>query len=154
MLWSVDVTGCPSAVSLLSERLILAEKAVSTGNAESNAEPETYGPEGFSNPEELLSWLENNRPSEDIVLTHGDYCLPNIFAKDGRVTGFIDIGRMGPADRWQDIAILIRTLHHNFNGYYGGPAVFPQFRPEMVLDELGIPMDEEKYRYYLLLDEI
>ena len=59
-----------------------------------------------------------NRPEEDIVLTHGDFCLPNVFVKDGAISGFIDLGKMGPADRWQDIAIAIRSLEHNFNGKY------------------------------------
>lgn len=61
------------------------------------------------------------------MLTHGDFCLPNLFADHDRFSGFIDIGKMAPADRWRDIAILIRTLHHNFNGGYGGPAVYPWF---------------------------
>lgn len=28
------------------------------------------------------------------------------------------------------------------------------FTPDMLLDKLGIPMDEKKYKYYLLLDEL
>ena len=153
-LWTVDISGCPNAVSPLDRRLEEARRIVEAGEAETDTEPGTYVPGGFSGPEELLAWLENNRPQEDIVLTHGDFCLPNIFFVGGRLSGFIDTGKMGPADRWQDIAILIRTLHHNFNGVYGGPAVFPEFEPEMLLEELGIEMDREKYRYYLLLDEI
>ena len=42
----------------------------------------------------------------------------NIFVKENEISGFIDIGKMGPADRWQDIAIAIRSLKHNFDGKY------------------------------------
>ena len=93
-------------------------------------------------------------PPEDIVLTHGDYCLPNIFAKGDRISGFIDLGKAGPADRWQDIAIAVRSLDHNFDGrYFNGKPIF-DFRPQMLLDALGVEMNEEKYRYYYLLDEL
>ena len=91
---------------------------------------------------------------DDIVLTHGDYCLPNIFAKGDCISGFIDLGKAGPADRWQDIAIAIRSLDHNFDGrYFDGKPIF-DFKPQMFLDTLGVEMNEEKYRYYYLLDEL
>ena len=103
---------------------------------------------------ELLNWLKNNRPDEDIVLTHGDYCLPNIFVKENEMSGFIDIGKMGPADRWQDIAIAIRSLKHNFDGKYtDGKKIF-NFKPQMFLDALGVDFDNQKYNYYFLLDEL
>ena len=112
------------------------------------------GKGGFKDPRELLEWLKNNRPPEDIVLTHGDYCLPNIFANGDRISGFIDLGKVGPADRWQDIAIAIRSLDHNFDGrYFSGEPIF-DFKPQMFLDALGVEMNEEKYRYYYLLDEL
>ena len=119
-----------------------------------NTEPETFEDGGFENPEELLEWLIYNRPPEDIVLTHGDYCLPNIFAKGDSISGFIDLGRAVPADRWQDIALAIRSLDHNFSGRYtDGKRIF-DFKPQMLLDALGVEMNEEKYRYYILLDEL
>lgn len=119
-----------------------------------NVEPETFGQNGFANPKELLNWLKNNQPDEDIVLTHGDYCLPNIFVKENEINGYIDIGKMGPADRWQDIAIAIRSLKHNFDGKYTeGKKIF-DFKPQMFLDALGVDFDNKKYIYYFLLDEL
>lgn len=155
MLCETDVTDCPCSVSRLSNRLKAAEYNVAHGLVDvENTEPETFGKGGFKNPAELLDWLKNNRPPEDIVLTHGDYCLPNIFAKGDCISGFIDLGKAGPADRWQDIAIAIRSLAHNFDGrYFSGKPIF-DFNPQMLLDVLGIEMNEEKYRYYYLLDEL
>ena len=155
MLWKTDVCDCPCSVSRLSNRLKAAEYNVAHGLVDiENTEPETFGKGGFKDPRELLEWLKNNRPPEDIVLTHGDYCLPNIFAKGDRISGFIDLGKSGSADRWQDIAIAIRSLDHNFDGrYFGGKPIF-DFKLQMFLDALGVEMNEEKYRYYYLLDEL
>lgn len=154
-LWAVDISACPCQGSRLTERLKTAAERVQQGLADTeNVEPETYGPGGFRDPQALLDWLLANRPEEDLVLTHGDYCLPNIFAVGDRISAFIDPGRMGPADRWQDLAITIRSLDHNFNGRYTDGKRLYDFRPEMLLKELGIAFDAEKYRYYLLLDEL
>lgn len=155
MLWAVDVNECPLRGSRLDERLKAARFNVENHLVDlDNVEPETFGPGGFKNPEELLAWLEQNRPQEDIVLTHGDFCLPNLFVNEGKICGFIDLGKMGPADRWQDIAIVLRSLKSNFSGEYNGGKAYFQFEPYMLLDELGIEMDEEKNRYYRLLDEL
>ena len=156
MLWETDVNEWPSATaSRLDERLKAAEFKVVNGLVDvDDAEPGTFGPDGFKNPEELLEWLKCSRPDEDIVLTHGDYCLPNIFVKDGRISGFIDLGKMGPADRWQDIALAIRSLEHNFSGKYTDGKKIYDFKPQMLLNELGIARDEQKFRYYILLDEL
>lgn len=155
LLWSIDVSSCPFKVSRLEDRLIEAKRNIENGFVNmDNVEPETFEKGGFTGPKELLEWLENNKPKEDTVLSHGDLCLPNIFGKGNEIIGFIDIGKMGPADRWQDIAIAIRSLKHNFEGKYNQGKKYFDFEPEMLLNELGIKLDKEKYRYYLLLDEL
>ena len=155
LLWSVDVSDCPCKVSRLDERLKAARRNVELGLVDmDNVEPETFGTGGFANPEELLVWLERNRPEEDIVLTHGDFCLPNVLAEHDHISGFIDLGKMGPADRWQDLAIVLRSLRHNFAGKYTDGKQRFEFEPQMLLDELGVKMDEAKNRYYMLLDEL
>lgn len=153
MLWQVDVTSCPVTETRLAERLKKARKLVEEGTVHTETiEDETYRKAGFKGPEELLIYLEENQPEEHPVLTHGDYCLPNIFVKDDKVS-FIDIGKMGPADQWQDIAIGIRSIHHNLTGYYNGK-VYGDFETEAFLKKLGVTMDKDKFRYYILLDEL
>lgn len=154
MLWSIEIEGCPCD-SRLEKRLKAARYNVEHRLVDvENTEPETFGPNGFSDPEDLLRWLESHRPPEDLVFTHGDFCLPNLFAVGDHISGLIDLGKMGVADRWQDIAICMRSLSDNFTGKYHGETKYPEYRPEMLLDELKIELDEEKLRYYILLDEL
>lgn len=151
-LWQVDVRDCPCRFSL-EDRLLLAEDNVRHGRCETeNVEPTTYGPGGFKDPADLLQWLKDHRPLVDPVLSHGDFCLPNIFFKDGRVSGYLDLGFCAVADRYQDIALCYRSLTHNADGSYG--PVYPNVRPEKLFDALQVKPDWEKIRYYILLDEL
>ena len=118
-----------------------------------NVEPDTFGENGFQSPAHLLDWLEHNKPEEDIVLSHGDYCLPNIFIKDGKISGFLDLGKTGCADRYQDIALCYRSLKHNYEGKYGD-RTYERFDPDSLFDQLGIAPNWDKIRYYTLLDEL
>lgn len=152
-MWKVPIDGCPYPY-LLADRLSKAEYRVKNGLCDiENAEAGTFGKDGFANPEELLLWLKTHVPKEDFVLCHGDYCMPNIFIQDGNISGFIDLGNCGVADRYQDIALCYRSLMHNYSGTYGGK-VYGDFNPDLLFDELRIEPDWDKIRYYILLDEL
>ena len=151
-LWRVDVRDCPCRFSL-EDRLLLAEDNVRHGRCDTeNVEKDTYGPGGFRDPEHLLQWLKDHRPPVDEVLSHGDLCLPNVFFKDGQVSGYLDLGFCAAADRYQDIALCWRSLLHNADGTYG--PVYPGIRPDDLFLALGMTPDREKIRYYILLDEL
>lgn len=153
MLWSVDVRECPYNNSI-DKKLYLAEIRVRNGLCDiENAESTTYGVNGFENPEELLQWLKENRHDEEPVFSHGDYCLPNIIIKDDKINGFIDLGRSGIADKYQDIALCYRSLQHNYDGKYGG-GVYEGFDAKILFDELNIIPDWNKIKFYILLDEL
>lgn len=146
-LWQVDPTGCP-APNILDDKLREAERRVANGLCSmQDVEPGTYGPDGFSSPAALLTWLTKNRPQETPVFSHGDYCLPNIFVKDFRISGFLDFGRSGISDPYQDIALCYRSLLHNFQGNLA-------FRPALLFEALELEPDWNKIRYYILLDEL
>ncbi len=154
MLWQVDISDCVYW-SNLDQKLEAAKYNVEHGLVEMDrCEPDTFGEGGFENPEKLLGWLMENRPEEEYVLSHGDYCLPNVFVKNGTVCGFLDLGKMGIADKYQDIALCYRSLLHNYQGKYGGGMVYEDFRPESLFAALGMEADWEKVRYYILLDEL
>ncbi len=151
MLWAVDISGCPISRTLDGE-LAHARFSLENGRVDfSRCEPETFGPGGFKNPEALLAWLENNKPPLETAFSHGDCCLPNIFFDGNRVSGFIDLGDAGVADKWRDISLCFRSLKHNTDGTYGRAQ--RDVHPERLFDFLDLRPDWEKMRYYILLDE-
>lgn len=180
-LWSIDYEECPSD-QRLSHKLKQAQYNIKNGLVDlENVEPDTFGEKGFKDPADLLRWLYDNRPKEELVLSHGDYCLPNIFGIRGNVSGYIDLGKTGIADKWCDIALCYRSLSHNYSGKYHDfgknrenassgfdDRIVPPLaagltgrQPLPLQDyglglfrELGMEPNWEKIRYYILLDEL
>jgi aminoglycoside phosphotransferase len=96
--------------------------------------------------EQMYEQLLSARPARaNLCATHGDYCLPNVlFDLDTfALTGFVDLGRFGIADRYQDLAIVTRSLAHNL-----GRDLTAAF-----FEAYGGAADLEKIEYYRLLDE-
>jgi len=152
-LWEVDVTDCPCDWSL-DVILEAVSDNVRDGLVDvEDAELETFGEGGFKNPEALLEWLKTHQPQEELVLSHGDFCLPNIFLQDGQLAGYIDLGRMGVADKWKDIALCYRSLKHNWSGKYARN-VYTGVNPDILFEALGVEPNWEKINYYILLDEL
>lgn len=155
-LWTVDISDCPCD-QRLRYKLERARYQVENGLVDlDNVDPDTFGENGFRDPSDLLQWLYDNMPEEEPVLSHGDYCLPNIFGIHEKVTGYIDLGRAGIADRWCDIALCYRSLSHNYDGKYArsGDNVYSGYDEFLLFRELGIEPNWEKIRYYILLDEL
>ena len=151
LLWDTDISGCPFRRSLADE-LDAAERNLRSGRFDpANCEAETFGPGGFRDADALLDWLRKNPPPAERVLSHGDYCLPNIFERGGHVSGFIDLGDCGVADPWRDLSLGWRSLKHNSDGHF---AFYPGIDPDDLFRAVGVPKDEERLRYYLLLDEL
>lgn len=151
-LWDIDSSGCPVDQSPAA-KLARAQRIVEAGAVNMDlVDPETFGENGFSSPDALLQWLQENAPEFEPVLTHGDFCLPNIFLKEWEFSGFLDLGRSGAGDKWTDIAILWRSLRDNFGGHYGEAVAL--FHPDELFDALGMEKDERKLKYYLLMDEL
>ncbi len=152
MLWSTDISDCP-VDSSVEQKLRQARYNVENGLCSTeDAEEGTYGENGFKDPADLLKWLSENRPEENFVLSHGDFCMPNVFAENGRISGFIDLGRSGRADKYQDIALCLRSLKNNYNGTYG--YFVKGFDPMVLFEYLDMKPDMDKIRYYILLDEL
>ena len=83
-----------------------------------------YIPEGETRTifGDQLSDLKEGMPEEeDLVFTHGDYCLPNVMFQDGRLSGYIDLGYAGVGDRYLDFVAARGTIRRNLGEEWIGP---------------------------------
>jgi kanamycin kinase len=96
-------------------------------------------------PAAALAELEASAPpDEDLVVCHGDFCPPNVLLADGRVTGFVDLGELGAADRWWDVAVGAWSVGWNF-----GEELEPLF-----YESYGIEPDPGRIRFFRLLYDL
>ncbi len=145
---TIPITDCPFDARL-DVQLARTARNIEVGLVD---EPGIRTVHGIA-PLDLLRRLEATRPLEpptDLVFVHGDYCLPNILiTRDGagvpRVSGLLDWGRAGVSDRYQDLAIGVRSLRHNF-----GPGWEPLFFEAYGLTD----SDPARMAYYEALDEL
>lgn len=55
-------------------------------------------------------------PIDRAVVCHGDACAPNfLIDATGAPGGYVDLGSLGVADRWADLAVASMSLHWNFD---------------------------------------
>lgn len=99
--------------------------------------------------QKLLEYLPTQ---EDLVLCHGDVCMPNIMMNGLELVGYIDIVGIGVCDRYLDIAIGLRSLRYNLEAY---GYRFDDDVIELFIKEYGIcELDKDKVYLYILLDEL
>ncbi|GAB3209289.1 aminoglycoside 3'-phosphotransferase [Marinactinospora endophytica] len=100
---------------------------------------------------ELLPLLEEGAPEgEDAVICHGDLTLDNVLVDPVTLdwSGVVDVGRLGVADRHQDLALACRELAADADGRFGPPFV------RAFLEHYGSHLvDPDRLDYYRLLDE-
>ena len=139
-LHQVPIAQCPFDHALKS-RIARAQQHVSAGLVdETDFDDERLG----RSAEDVLAELMSTQPNTyDPVVAHGDACLPNFMAQDGRFSGFIDCGRLGVSDRYQDLALAARSIERNL----GLEWVKPFF------ERYGVEPNEQRVRFYCLLDE-
>jgi kanamycin kinase len=66
-------------------------------------------------PAEELARLGGVPPVDRLVVCHGDACAPNTLLDDeGRWTAHVDLGALGVADRWADLAVACLSLGWNY----------------------------------------
>ena len=106
-----------------------------------------FAPRRFRDAADLFAeLLATVPPNEDLVLVHGDFCLPNVLLDEqaSRITGLIDCGRAGIGDRHQDLALAIRSLTYNLGPDAGSPLLHAYGR--------SIP-DRATIEFFTVLDE-
>lgn len=107
------------------------------------AEPTNWHPDHASiNPEEARAMLAATPPVDRLVVCHGDPCAPNtLLDPAGHFLGLVDLGGLGVADRWADLAVATWSLEWNF-----GPG-----HDDALLEAYGVAPDPQRTAYYRLL---
>jgi aminoglycoside phosphotransferase len=107
--------------------------------------------------EDALRLLEQAEPTaagreeSDLVVCHGDFCLPNVLLDPDslRPTGVIDLGLLGVSDRHRDLALVTRSISspHINRGYRAQDA-------DQLLGLMNGRVDPSRLAFYRLLDEL
>jgi streptomycin 3"-kinase len=86
-----------------------------------------------------------------LVVCHGDLCLPNVLLDPvtGKVQGLIDLARLGKADPYGDIALLIATARH----HWSDQAIVARAEEEFGRI-YGAELDPDRLDFYLRLDPL
>jgi streptomycin 3"-kinase len=90
--------------------------------------------------------------ARDLVVCHGDACLPNFMVDPQtlRCTGFIDLGRLGTADRYVDFSLLLANARETWTD--AGQALAAR---KSLFEVHGIgATDDERLGFYLRLDPL
>jgi len=86
--------------------------------------------------------LHEAPPIDRLVVCHGDACAPNtLIGEDGEWTAHVDLGALGVADRWADIAVATMSTTWNY-----GPGW-----EEPLLAAYGVAPDATRLAFYRAL---
>ena len=78
-------------------------------------------------------------PIDQLVVCHGDACVPNTLVDaGGEWAGLVDLGSLGLADRWADLAVASMSLGWNF-----GDGLESAF-----FEAYGVAPDDLRIRFY------
>lgn len=140
MIHKLPIKDCPFDARLEYKIKLARERMISGLVEEEDFDEERRGRTAEDLFQELIATVPK---AEDLVFTHGDYCLPNIILENGNLSGFIDLGNAGVADKYQDIALLERSVRYNFGEQW----------IRYLYQQLALEPDKQKSRFYMLLDE-
>ena len=140
---SIDISDCPFNNNI-DNRLVELDYLLNSNLADIDCENwEEDTP--FKDPRELYDFLKMKKPKEELVFSHGDLGDNNILVNNGKISGIIDLGRSGKADKWYDIAFCVRSIREDIG---------EEKYVKLFFDLLSIEPDWEKIKYYILLDEL
>jgi len=78
-------------------------------------------------------------PVDRLVVCHGDACAPNTLIDDeGRWSAHVDLGNLGVADRWADIAVAALSTTWNYGADW----------TDALLAAYGVERNDERLDYY------
>ncbi|MEB3032822.1 aminoglycoside 3'-phosphotransferase [[Mycobacterium] nativiensis] len=92
--------------------------------------------------EQALRRVADPPPLDRLVVCHGDACAPNtLLNDDGSLAGHVDLGSLGIADRWADLAVVTWSTEWNYGADW----------TDALLDAYGVQRDQARIDYYRLL---
>jgi len=134
---SLPVGECPFDWSV-DARLAIALEHLDAGDTPAAWSPEHRG----LTAQEARARLVDVPPVDLLVVCHADACAPNtLIGDDGRWAAHVDLGRLGVADRWADLAIAAWSTTWNYGPGY----------ESTVYEAYGVEPDEDRIAYYRLL---
>ncbi|WIV21144.1 aminoglycoside 3'-phosphotransferase [Paenibacillus polygoni] len=82
---------------------------------------------------------------EDLVFTHGDYSMPNILINNATISGYIDLGNCGIADRYYDLAVVEKSIIRNYGIEY----------VELFFNSYGVSkVDKQRIQNYKIVEQL
>ncbi len=138
---ALPVAGCPFSWSV-EARLDDGDRRVGRGELR----PERWHAEHRDlDVGAALAVLAEPPAVDRMVVCHGDACAPNtLIGDDGGCAGHVDLGGLGVADRWADLAIATWSAGWNYGAGW----------ERALLDAYGVAPDELRTRYYRLLYDL
>ncbi|MEX1009267.1 MAG: aminoglycoside 3'-phosphotransferase [Acidimicrobiia bacterium] len=135
---ALPVDTCPFSWSV-EDRIVAPRQLAALGMLD----PATWAPEDRQlGVDGALALLSAPPPIDKLVVCHGDACSPNtLIADDGHWSGHVDLGDLGIAAPWADLAVATMAAEWNY-----GPVW-----QDALLDAYGIAADAERTRFYRLL---
>jgi kanamycin kinase len=135
---ALPVHACPFSWTA-EDRLAEIRVRAGEGRIDPASWDEVHQPLGISR---ALALLADIPAADQVVVCHGDSCAPNtLLSGDGQWSGHVDLGELGIADRWADLAVATWSTEWNY-----GPGW-----DRLLLDAYGVPPDTERTKYYRLV---
>lgn len=134
---ALPVGECPFDWSV-ARRLVRADERIADGEGQEERFPEHR----HFTTSEARARLDATPPVDRLVVCHGDACVPNtLIHEDGSFAAHVDLGSLGTADRWADLAVAAWSLDEDYGPGY----------ERVLLDAYGVDPDPERLAYYRLL---
>jgi kanamycin kinase len=135
---ALPVEACPFTWSL-EERVAHARHRAVTGEQEPARWHQSHRALTVG---EAITRLDDPPLVDVLVVCHGDACAPNTLLDDhGDCTGHVDLGAMGVADPWADLAVATWSTEWNYGAGW----------EQQLLEAYGVDPDPERIAYYRLL---
>ncbi len=135
---ALPLGGCPFDWSL-EGRVLEAERLHARGALDlSKWHPEHRGLAA----QDVIERLRDAPKVDRLVVCHGDACAPNtLLDAKGKFLAHVDMGSLGVADRWADLAVATWSTIWNFGDGF----------ERALLEAYGVESDPERSAYYRLL---